>query len=85
MTKRKRGRPTRAEASTAALSGIDTDAVDPTAVLQEIAADPTAPASARVAAAKELLRLANGKTPEADDGIDELTRKALQMGGRRHG
>jgi hypothetical protein len=50
----RRGRPSRAEASAKALAGVDVSNVDPLAVLREVAADPSAPASARVAAAKEL-------------------------------
>jgi hypothetical protein len=77
--KRRRGRPDRADASAAALNGVDVDAVDAIATLREIAADKSAPASARVSAAKELLRLANGKPPEAADDVDALTLKALRM------
>jgi hypothetical protein len=46
--------PSRAEASRKALTGVDLSKLDPLDVLREIAADPSAPASARVAAAKEL-------------------------------
>jgi hypothetical protein len=49
-----RGRPSRAEASRKALAGVDLRKLDPLDVLREIAADRSAPASARVAAAKEL-------------------------------
>jgi hypothetical protein len=51
---RRRGRPTRAEQSAKALAGVDLSKLDPLDVLREIAADTSAPASARVAAAKEL-------------------------------
>jgi hypothetical protein len=55
-----RGRPNRAEASAKALAvlaanGIDPTSIDPRAVLAAVAADPSAPASARVAAARALL------------------------------
>jgi hypothetical protein len=55
-----RGRPSRAEASAKALAalaanGIDPASIDPRAVLAAVAADPSAPASARVAAARALL------------------------------
>jgi hypothetical protein len=57
---RGRGRPTRVEASPKALAalaaaGIDPASVDPRVVLAAIAADPSAPASARVSAAGALL------------------------------
>ena len=55
--KRKGGRPTRAEASAKALRGVDLAACDPVAILREIAADTSAPAGARVAAAKALLEV----------------------------
>ncbi len=58
--RRGRGRPNRAEASAKALAalaanGIDPASIDPRAVLAAVAADPSAPASARVAAARALL------------------------------
>jgi hypothetical protein len=56
--RRGRGRPSRAEASAKALRGVDVSSVDPLDVLREIAADTSAPASARVSAAKELLAIA---------------------------
>jgi hypothetical protein len=82
MTTRRGGKPTRAQASAKALAalaaeGIDPAKVDPRAVLQSIAADPSAPASARVSAARALLRMAD-EAPEAD--ADELTLKAIRMG-----
>jgi hypothetical protein len=51
---RRRGRPTRAEQSAKALANVDLSKLDPLDVLRAIAADTSAPASARVAAAKEL-------------------------------
>jgi hypothetical protein len=69
-------------ASAKALAGVDTAAVDPRAVLKAIAADVSAPASARAAAAKALLadavdreiRAASAAAWEANDKriIDEL-------------
>jgi hypothetical protein len=53
--RRGRGRPTRAEASAKALAGVDVSAVDPLDVLRAVAADNSAPASARVAAARAIL------------------------------
>ena len=53
---RGRGRPSRAEVSAKALAGIDPGNVDPLDVLRSICADESAPASARVSAAKELRR-----------------------------
>jgi hypothetical protein len=68
---RRRGRPTRAEASakaTAALqaAGIDIADVDPRVILRAIAADPSLPASARVSACRKLI----------DDQIDREIREA---------
>ena len=56
--------------------------LDARAVLEEIAADPNAGATARVAACRALLKL--DAQPE-DDVVDTLTRRAIEMGGRRHG
>jgi hypothetical protein len=58
--KRKGGRPARAVASARALRGVDVAAIDPIRVLQEIAADRSAPALARMGAAKALLALPDG-------------------------
>jgi hypothetical protein len=87
-TKKRTGRPTRADASARALAalgaaGIDAASLDPRLILQSIAADPSAPATARVSACRILLGLAGADAPE-DDGVDALTRRALEMGGR-HG
>jgi len=57
-TPRGRGRPPRAEASAEALGDIDVSACDPLDVLRRVALDESAPASARVAACKELRRAA---------------------------
>lgn len=58
--KAKRGRPSRAEASKKALealaaAGVDPATVDPRRILESIAADTSAPASARVQACRALL------------------------------
>jgi hypothetical protein len=53
--RRKGGRPSRAEASTKALLGVDLTALDPVAVLREIMGDRSQPGSTRVAAARTLL------------------------------
>src|SRR5262245_25716645 len=63
-SKRKGGRPSRAEASTKALLGVDLTAIDPVAILREIAADRSMPGSTRVAACRALLG------PRAPDGPD---------------
>ncbi len=57
--------------------------VDPVNILTEIAADRSASSTARVAACRALLALRNAE--EADDVVDTLTRRAIEMGGRRHG
>jgi hypothetical protein len=67
--RRKGGRPSREEASAKALLGVDLAAVDPVAVLREIMADRSTPASARVSAAKALLELRD-RDPAADPGGD---------------
>lgn len=78
--KKKMGRPTRRLASKKALVGIDLSTVDPVAVLREIAADGSAPASARVAAARALI--ADDRKPEQqpeDHGGDAISRHALRI------
>jgi hypothetical protein len=67
--KRKGGRPSRAEASAKALRGVDLAEIDPVAILREIAGDTSAPAGARVAAAKALLG-AQDQDPAEDPGGD---------------
>ncbi|WLA62378.1 hypothetical protein [Bradyrhizobium diazoefficiens] len=76
-TKRRRGRPTRKEASRTALSGVDLTTLDPTTVLRSIAADESAPASARVAAAKALL--SGTPKPEEPAERDPIARRALRI------
>lgn len=84
--KRRPGRPTRIDASRAALDGIDLATVDPLAVLRAIAADASAPASARVAAAKALAKAIPQErkpTPQSED--DPVSRRALRIlaGGKK--
>jgi hypothetical protein len=84
--KKRRGRPNRAAASAKALAGIDLAVIDPLAVLRSIAADKTAPASARVAAAKALLPAR--PHAGADDGaippaLDTASAVAVRLVGRR--
>jgi hypothetical protein len=67
--KRKGGRPNRGEASAKALLGVDLMAIDPVAILRAIAADTSAPAGARVAAAKALLEVQD-QDPATDPGGD---------------
>lgn len=84
---RRRGRPSRRQASHAALEGVDTTSVDPKAVLRAVAADESAPASARVAAAKALLKDADGEPGKAGQSAerDPIARRALRIlqGGKR--
>jgi hypothetical protein len=75
--KGKGGRPSRAEASTKALLGIDPAAVDPVAVLREIMADRSTPASARVSAAKALLELRDQDPAEGAGG--DINARAIAM------
>ncbi|MER9005912.1 hypothetical protein NKI15_19975 [Mesorhizobium sp. M0862] len=82
----KRGRPSRAVASKRALKGVDIDAVDPLTVLRQIASDTSAPASARLAAAKALIAQ-GGRKKDAGDGSenDRISERALKLlkGGRQ--
>jgi hypothetical protein len=88
-TKKRIGRPTRADASARAFAalaaaGIDAATVDPRLILQSIAGDPSAPATARVSACRILLGLGGADAPE-DGDIDQLTARALAKMGGRHG
>ena len=67
---RGRGRPSRAEVSAKALADIENSTVDPLDVLRAVAADKSAPASARVAACRLLLAVAERERRERD--ADEL-------------
>src|SRR6516165_4237166 len=88
IKKRGRGRPSRAEATAKALAalGIDPASIDPRAVLAAIAADRSAPATARVAACKALLAhqqpAGEPDKPGVGDKPDDLTQRALQILGR---
>ncbi|WP_439398300.1 hypothetical protein ACRQ5Q_13645 [Bradyrhizobium sp. PMVTL-01] len=86
--KRKGGRPTRSVASKRALAEIDLSKVDPVSVLRQIAADASAPASARVQAARALIaddRRSSEAPPEADTSLDAVSRGALRIlnGGKK--
>jgi len=89
--RRRRGRPSRADATAKvekalAALGLDPANLDPRAVLAAIAADVSAPASARVAACKCLLahQQPAGEPDKPGDGAppDALTQRALQILGR---
>lgn len=82
------GRPTRKEASQSALDGVDVSAIDPLDVLRQVAADASAPASARVSAARALLKL--GPQPDSSASSEHLepdpvARRALRIlkGGKK--
>lgn len=81
MAKRKKkvGRPTRRAASKTALAGVDLSTLDPVAVLRSIAADESAPASARVAAARALLADDKRADQPTGDGGDAVSRHALRI------
>ncbi|UFX41711.1 hypothetical protein HAP47_0020585 [Bradyrhizobium sp. 41S5] len=78
IAKRRKGRPNRREASQKALAGVDLSTLDPNVVLRSIAADESAPASARVAAAKALLS-GNAQKPEEPAERDPVARRALRI------
>jgi hypothetical protein len=77
------GRPTRATRSATALVGVDLSKVDPVAVLRSIAADVTAPATARVQAARALLAYVKEDTPETLDPVTAAAIKTMASPGRR--
>ena len=77
-SRRKTGRPTRAQASAKALANVDLSSVDPRLVLLQIAADATAPATARVQACRALLAQAATKEPTGTDA-DPVTELALKL------
>jgi hypothetical protein len=77
--RRKAGRPSRAEASAKALLGIDLTAVDPMEILRAIAADRSAPASARVAACRALLGLQDQDPAENSGGDTRINARAVAM------
>ena len=76
--KRKGGRPSRAEATTKALCGLDLTEIDPVAILREIAADLSAPATARVAACRTLLEVQE-QDPADPGGDTRINARAAAM------
>lgn len=83
-SRRKKGRPTRAEASKKALANVDLTSVNPRQVLLQIAADRSSPATARVAACRALLgETADGRPPAAPGPDDQVTALALKILQRR--
>jgi hypothetical protein len=83
-SKPKGGRPSRAEASRKALSGVDLGTCDPLAILRAIALDQSQPGSTRVLACRELLACrADAGTAEPRLSSDALTNRALQILQRR--
>ena len=77
--KRKGGRPSRAAATAKALSGLDLTAIDPVTILRAIAADLSAPASARVAACKALLDVQDQDPAEDSGGDTRINARAAAM------
>jgi hypothetical protein len=78
-TQVRRGRPPRAVATAKALVGVDVSAVDPRAILRQIAGDCSAPATARVAACRALLAQSAGAPGANEDPITELALKLLKQ------
>jgi hypothetical protein len=80
-TRNRGGRPSRAQASAKALAGLEVDptTVDPKLILAQIMVDASAPAAARVSAAKALLAdRERGDGGEAHRDTD-LNRRALSL------
>jgi hypothetical protein len=77
-SRRKGGRPSRAEASAKALLGIDLTAVDPVAILRAIAADRSMPGSTRVAACRVLLGVQD-QDPEHAGADTRINARAIAM------
>ena len=75
--KGKGGRPPRAEASAKALLGVDLTAIDPVAILREIAADRSMPGSTRVAACRALIA---ARDPAGPDGCRGRWRRGNRAG-----
>ena len=78
-SKCRRGRPPRAEASRKALENVNLAEVNPREVLLTIAADASAPSTARVAACRALLAQPEKKGGEAAPDGDPVTRLALKL------
>jgi hypothetical protein len=76
--RRKGGRPSRAEASAKALLGVDLGAINPVAILREIAADRSMPGSTRVAACRALLAQPD-QAPAEDAGDTRINARAVAM------
>jgi hypothetical protein len=80
-TRNRGGRPTRAQASAKALAGVTIDpmTVDPRVILAQIMVDTSAPAAARVSAAKALLAdRERGDGGETRHDVD-LNKRALAL------
>jgi hypothetical protein len=74
-SRRRRGRPTRAEVAARAL-----ELVDPRAILALIASDPAAPAMARVAACRALLVAERAAERGHDDPLrDRVSARAIEL------
>src|SRR5690348_9352518 len=82
-SKNSRGRPSRAVASAKALAALAVDpaSVDPRAILAKIAADTSAPATARVAACRALLHggLDGARKQAGTEKRDPVTDLALKL------
>jgi hypothetical protein len=81
---RRQGRPTRAEASAKALAGVDPSQCDPVRILQLIAMDKSAAATARVAACRVLLgdAAAKDKPDRTAARQDAIIARSLELLGR---
>lgn len=79
-SKNRGGRPTRAAASAKALAAlaVDPETIKPREILAGIAADTSAPATARVAACRALLQQAEGDNGDKPDD-DPITTLALKL------
>jgi hypothetical protein len=84
--KRRRGRPTRAEASAAVLAslGIDPSTIEPWAIVAAIASDASVPARERLLACRMLLDRSSvggdGKSDsKAADRLEELSRRTIEI------
>ena len=77
--RRKGGRPSRAEASTKALLGVDLTALDPVAVLREIMGDRSQPGSTRVAAARTLLGVRDEDPAEDSAAAGDVAERAIRL------
>jgi hypothetical protein len=78
-SKRKGGRPSRAEASAKALLGVNLAAVDPVAILRTIAADTSMPGSTRVSACRTLLGLGDRDSEVTGDAAEINDRAIARM------